>query len=272
MALLAGCGGGGNEKPDGLSDGAHLAARLPTDSALNIAMVDVDAVQSSLGMGPKAAPPTGSTESDQAFLGETGPALGIVQGGHVPTPIADALITQAHSVASVTGDRAVTAISTSTGPAAFEDLLRKSGLVEDDNSTFVPEDGTYAIAIGDGVIAIAESPGDARSVIEQTDGEVPHALDEMDGDGQLVTLARYGANCIDSIATSDSVQRPGEVAFFTSATPDAAKVVSTDSKAEDPHVVGDSARLTIAAANDPSQEPPALKALLDLEVDYDCGG
>jgi hypothetical protein len=273
-ALLAGCGGGGNEKPEGLSEGAHLAARLPTDNALNIAMVDVDGVRRTLGMGPKAAPPTGSTEDDQAFLGETGPALGILQGGHVPTPIADELVVQAHSIASVTGDRAVTAVSTTTDPAPFEDMLRKAGLVQEDDSTptFVPEDGTYAIAIGDGVIAIAETPGDARSVIEQTDGEVPHALDEIDGDGQLVTLARFGANCIDSIATSDSVHRPGEVAFFTSATPDAAKIVSTDPEAGEPQVVGDSARITLAAADDPSQEPPALKALLEMKVDYDCGG
>lgn len=272
-AVLTGCGGGGNERPDGLSDGAHLASRLPTDDALNIAMVDVDAVRHSLGMGPRAAPPTGSKDDDQTFIGETAPALGIVQGGDVPTPITDALLARAHSVASVTGDRAATAISTSEGPAGFEDLLRASGLKEEDDATFVAEDSSYAITVGDGVIAVAETPGDARSIIEQTDGEVPRALDEIDGDGQLVTLARFGASCVESIGTSDSVRRTGEVSFFTSASPDASRVITTDEDpAASPRVVGDSARITVAAADDPSEEPPALTALETRRVEYDCDG
>ena len=270
--ILLGCGGAGDEKPAGLSNGAHLAARLPTDDALNIAVVDVNAVRRGLGMGARAAPPTGSRGHDQAFIGETGPALGILQGGVVPAPIVDNLLTQARSVASVTGDRAATAISTRDDPARLESLLRSSGLKEEDESVFVPEDGTYAIAIGARVIAIAESPGDARSILEETDGEVPQALKQIDGDGDLVTVARFGARCIDSIGTSDTVRKAGEVSFFTSTTPDPSRVVSSDEPAAAPHVVGDSARVEVPAAKHPSGEPPALKALESVAVDYDCDG
>ncbi len=270
--LAAGCGGGEEREPDDLRDAAGLASRLPTDDALNIAIVDVAAVRRSLGMGPRQAPPTGTEETDRAFLSETGPALGMIQGGAVPSLIEDVLVHHADAVASISGDKSVTAISTSLKPAGMRDLLRSNGLEEQDGQTWVAADGSYSIAFGPDVIAVAESPGDARSVVERTDGEIPKALAQIQGDGQLITLARFGANCIESIGTADSLHRPGEVAFFTSVTPDAERIVSRNEPPTPPRVVGDSARVRVHSADRPAQEPPALQALEAGHVDYDCDG
>ena len=253
----------------GLTEGAELAARLPSDDALNIAIVDVDAVRESIGMEPGSTPPTGSAEDDLAFLGETGPALGYLQAGEIPTAIQDAALEQARAIATVTGDRAATAIATSTDIVEFENLLRSAGLQEED-AAFVPDDDGYAVAIGGGVIAIADDAGSAASIIEKTGGELPEPLDQIDGDGELVTLARFGASCVDSIATSDSVGEEGEVAFFTNATPDPARIETSEPPPETPRIVGDSARVKIAAAANPSQGPPAVQALTNLAVSYDC--
>jgi hypothetical protein len=269
--LIAGCGSG-EEEPDDLHGGAGLASRLPTDDALNIAIVDLAAVRRSLGMPPHAAPPTGEQDVDQTFLSETGPALGMLQGGMIPNLIEDALVRDADTVASVSGDKAVTAISTTAGPGSMSDLMRSNGLEEQDDDVWVAADGSYAIAFGPGVVGLAESPGDARSVVERTDGKIPKALAEIQRDGQLVTLARFGASCVESIGTSDSIHRPGEVSFFTSATPDASRIVTKDEPASEPRVVGDSARVTLHAADRPGGEPPALKALEAERVDYDCDG
>lgn len=265
---LASCGGG-DEPAANLSEGGELAARLPADDALNIAIVDVSAVRESLGMKAGSAPPTASDADDLAFLGETGPALGILEAGRVPAPVVDGIIERASAIASVTGDRAATAISTSEDVAAFEELLRSSGLQEED-AAFVPPDGTYAIATGEGVIAVAEDAGGATAIVEETSGQLPEPLDQVDGDGQLVTLARFGAGCLDSVATSDSVGEDGEVAFFTDATPDSARIETTEGEPLQPRVVGDSARVHVAAAEDPSDEPPALQALTNLTINYDC--
>lgn len=268
---VSGCGGG-EEEPDDLRDGAGLASRLPIDDALNIAIVDLAAVRRSVGMAPHEAPPTGDQDADEAFLAEAGPALGMVQGGAIPNLIEDALVRRADAVASVTGDKAVTAISTPLRPGEIRGLLRSNALEEGDDQTWVAEDGTFAIAFGPGVVAVAETPGDARSVIERTDGKIPRTLGQIQGDGQLVTLARFGASCVDSIGTSDSLNRPGEVSFFTNATPDAARVISRDEPPARPRVVGDSARVSVHAADVPGREPPALRALEAGRVDYDCDG
>lgn len=188
----------------------------------------------------------------------------------MPSLIEDALVQGADAVASVSGDETVTAVSTDLRPSGMRDLLRSNGLEEQDDRTWVDEEGRYAIAFGPGVVAVAETPGAARSVIERTDGEIPRALAQIQGDGQLVTLARFGANCVESIGTSDSLHRPGEVSFFTSATPDADRIVSRDDPPSPPRVVGDSARVTVHSAERPTQEPPALKALEAGRIDYDC--
>jgi hypothetical protein len=269
--LVSGCGGG-EEEPDDLRDGAGLASRLPTDDALNIAIVDLASVRHSLGMPPHAAPPTGEQAVDKTFLAVTGPALGMLQGGAMPNLIEDALVRDADAVASVTGDDAVTAISASITPGHMRDLLRSNGLEDQGDKVWAPEDGDYAIAFGPGVVAIAETPGDARSVVERTDGKIPKALGEIQGDGQLVTLARFGASCVETIGTSDSVNRPGEVSFFTSATPDADRVVTHEETPTPPRTTIDSARVSVHAANRPGDEPPALRALEAGRVDYDCDG
>jgi hypothetical protein len=271
LLALAGCGGGGDDPPERLDEIGHLAARLPTGDALNIAVVDVAAVRRAIGMEPGAAPPTGSKEDDQEFLAETNPAMGIIQSVGFPTVIGDDLTARARLVASVTGDRDATAIATTRPVGTIVPLLREQGLEEEDDSTWVAPDGTYAVALGDHLVGVAESAGDARSIIERTDGEVPDSFEQIDGDGQLVTLARFGASCVDSIGTSDSLHRPGEVSFFTSATPDATRVTTRDEPASEPRVEGDSARVGVQAADDPADEPPALHALEARRVDYDCG-
>jgi hypothetical protein len=271
LLVLPGCGGGGDDPPEQLDEIGHLAARLPTGDALNIAAVDVAAVRRAIGMGPDVAPPTGSREDDQEFLAETNPAMGIVQSVGFPTIIGDELTARARLVASITGDHDATAIATTQPVGTIVPLLRDQGLEEGDDSTWVAPDGTYAVALGDHLVGVAESAGDARSIIERTDGEVPDAFEQIDGDGQLVTLARFGASCVDSIGTSDSLRRPGEVSFFTNASPDATRIITKDEPASAPRVDGDSARVGVQAAADPSEEPPALNALEDHRVDYDCG-
>lgn len=252
-----------------LSESAELAARLPSDGALNIAIADVDAIRASIGMKPGTAPPTRSDEDDLTFLAETAPALGILGTGDVPPPIVDAVLERASSIASVTGDRAATAIS-APGDRTFEGLLRATGLREDD-AAFVAEDDAYAVAIGDGVIAIAEDGGAAKSIVDESDGDLPDPLNQIDGDGELITLARFGASCLDWVATSDSVGANGEIAFFTNASPDPDRIETTRLPPREPRIVGDSARIEVPAARDPSEEPPALMALIDHLVDYDCG-
>lgn len=264
---FASCGGEETDTRD-LSEGAALAARLPSDGALNIAIADVDAIRSSIGMKPGTAPPTQSDEDDLTFLAETAPALGILGTGDVPPPVVDAALERASSIASVTGDRAATAISAQSDET-FEGLLRATGLREND-AAFVAENDAYAVAIGDGVIAIAEDGGAARSIIEETGDDLPDPLMQIEGDGELVTLARFGASCLDWVATSDSVGATGEVAFFTNASPDPERIETTGLPPGKPRIVGDSARVEVPAARGPSEEPPALLALIDHLVDYDC--
>ena len=266
---IGGCGGGGSESPDQLSAGGELAAHLPADGALNIAVVDVDAIRRSLGLKPGSAPPTGSESNDVAFYNETNPAL-LAMRSEMPPAITTALLAKAHAIASVSGDQAATAISTGAGASESEGLLRSAGMTEE-GSAFVSADGGFAIAVSGGLIGIAADAGDARSIVEDPTGDVPSSLAQVDGDGELVTLARFGARCLESIATSDSVDEPGQVVFFTTATPDPARVRSTLQRPTQPRVVGDSVRVAIPAAVDARVGPPALRALSDHRVDYDCG-
>lgn len=267
---VVGCGGGGSGD-EAVSESLALAARLPSDGALNVGIVDVDAVRESLGFDPGTTPPTASPDDDLRFFKETGPALGILQGGNVPSPVVKAALAEAQVVASVTGDTAATAISSSSDPASFEDVMTSSGMQEEDGA-FVPDDGSFAMAVGDGLIGIAETPGDASAIIDDTSTEVPEPLDQIDGDGELITLARFGASCLDSVTTSDSLGKEGEVAFFTIAEPDPTRIETTETLPEEPTVRGESVRVKVAATKNPAQEPPAYGSLSNLSVSYDCEG
>lgn len=248
-----------------------LAARLPSDNALNIAIADVTAIRRTLGMPPGSIPPTRSGDDDVAFLDEVTPALGVVGSGEFPQPIVDAALKRAGWVAGVAGDEGVTAFAVSGETRDFRNMLRDAGLRPDDGE-YVAEGGEFAIALGDGVIAFADDPGDAASVIDDEPGDPPEELEQLDGDGELITLARFGASCIDAVATIDTPGHDGEVAFFTTATPDPGKITTKRIPAPQARVTGDSARVRIPAARRPTEEPPALKALQGSEVDYDCGG
>ncbi|MBA2523933.1 MAG: hypothetical protein H0V25_11490 [Solirubrobacterales bacterium] len=265
--MPTGCGGHG-DPPRHLSEGAELATRLPSDEALNIGIVDLDAIRDQLGLAPGSSPPSGSAD-DVTFLSEAGPALGFLDSGDVPQPVVESVLEQAHSIASVTGDQAATAVSTSGDPAALEELMRANGLREED-AAFVPEDGAYAIAVANGVVAIAESPGDAASITEKSDGNLPDQLIQIDGQGDVTTLARFGTSCVDSVGTTDALDSAGEVAFFTDAEPDPARIVVTGDPDAVARAVGDSARVRVPAAKEPDGHPAAYQALSRLSVSYDC--
>ena len=269
LTLLSGCGGGG-DVTEKHSEGVELAARLRSDDALNIAIANVTGIRRSLGMNTGAIPPTGSDDDDLVFLDEVGPALGIVRSGSFPRPIVDEALRRARWIAGVAGDQGATAISVSGDAADFGPMLTAAGLQEGDGEYVAPDD-RYAIALGDGLVVFADDPGDAKPVIERDDGQVPAELDQLDGDGQLITLARFGADCIDAVATADTPGKDGEIAFFTTATPDPEKITGpgTD-ELTGGRVVSDSARVRVPAAREPADEPPALTALRSFSVDYDC--
>ncbi len=266
---LAGCGGG--EDPESMTrgEGIELAARLPSDDALNIAIADVAGIRESIGMKPGTIPPSGNDDHDLVFLDEIKPALGIVVSGAFPQPIVDEAMRRATWVAGVAGDKGVTAIAIEGDPADFEALLTEAGLTEDDGE-WVAGDDDYAIAIGEGLIVFADDPGDAKPVIENDDSDPPEELDQLDGDGQLITLSRFGADCVDAIATTDTPGENGEVAFFTTATPDPGKITGDGVNGDRTRTEGDSARVSIPAAEDPIDEPPALRVLQVFGIDYDC--
>lgn len=270
LLLVAGCGSDDQPEPP-RGAGVELAARLPSTDALNVAIADVTGIRSTLGMPAGSIPPTKSGDDDIVFLDEITPALGIVASGEFPQQIVDAALRRAGWVAGVAGDEGVTAFAISGDGADFRRMMRDAGLTEDDGE-YVPEDEGYAIAIGDGLIAFADDPGDAEPVVTDEPGDAPEELEQLDGDGALITLARFGASCVDAVATIDTPGREGEIAFFTTATPDPAKVTAKGFPAEGSRVVGDSVRVTVPAAKGPRGEPPALLALQSARVDYDCRG
>ena len=270
IAALGGCGGGDEDEPAHHSRGIALAARLPSDDALNIAVADVAAIRRALGMRPGSIPPTRSDDDDLVFLDEIGPALGVVQSGEFPRPVVDAAMRRARWIAGVAGDEGVTAFAIDGDSADLESTLTAAGMVED-GGEYVPEDGDFAVALGKGLVVFADDPGDAKPVVEKEDGKAPEELVQLDGDGDLITLARFGAACVDAVGTADTPGKPGEIAFFTTATPDASNITSDAPEAVPTRVTGDSARITIPKAQEPQDEPPALLALQSFKIDYDCG-
>lgn len=268
LLAMAGCGGGGDETTPH-STGIELASRLPSDDALNIAIADVAAIRKSLGMKPGSIPPTDDDDSDLIFLDEIAPSLGILQSGAFPQPIVSEAMRRANWIAGVAGDRGATAFSISGDSADFESLLADAGMEENDGE-YVTEDGGSAIALGEGLIVFADDPGDAKPVVDEENGDVPEELVQLDGDGELITLARFGADCIDAVATTDAPGEDGQIAFFTTATPDPDKITAEGVSTEAGRVEGDSARISIPAAKEPAGEPPALIALQNFSVDYDC--
>ncbi len=271
LIALAGCGGGGERRAATRSEGVALAARLPSDDALNIAIADVAAIRKTLGMPAGAIPPTRSDEDDLIFLNEIAPALGVVASGEFPQPIVDAALKRAGWVAGVAGDEGVTAFKVSGDTSDFKPMMRDAGIKFEDGE-WVAEDNEFAIALGDGLIAFADDPGDAEPVVDDDPGEPPEELEQLDGDGELITLARFGAACIDAVATIDTPRLDGEIAFFTTATPDPGNVTSDGVATSRPRVVGDAIRVPVQAADDPAGEPPALLALQGDKVNYDCDG
>jgi len=271
LIAVTGCGGGDEEERTAHSEGVALAARLPSDDALNIAIADVTAIRRTLGMRAGAIPPTSSDEDDLAFLNEVSPALGVVASGEFPKPVVDAALRRAGWIAGVAGDEGVTAFKISGDAADLKPMLRDAGMKPDDGE-WVAADNEFAIAIGDGLLAFADDPGDARPVVADDPGDPPEELDQLDGDGELITLARFGAACIDAVATIDTPGLAGEVAFFTTATPDPDRVKGDGIATGRARVVGDAVRVPIRAAADPSGEPPALLALQADKLDYDCDG
>lgn len=269
LLALTGCGGGGDEEEASQSQAIELASRLPSDDALNVAIADVTAIRKTLGMPPGSIPPTNSDDHDLSFLEEVSPALGILNSGEFPQPVIDEALQRAGWVAGVAGDRGVTAFTVSGDTAGFEPLLRDAGLTDEDGE-WVDDGGDIAIALGDGLIAFADDPGDAKPVVEDDPGDAPEELEQLDGEGELITLARFGADCVDAIATIDTPGEDGEVAFFTTATPDTSKITGDGIATTRARVEGDSARISIPAAREPIDEPPALTALQELKVDYDC--
>lgn len=269
LAVFTGCGGGDAQEMADHSAGIELAARLPSDDALNVAVADVVAIRQALGMRPGSIPPTHSGEDDLVFLDEIAPALGVVQSGEFPRPVVDAAMRRARWIAGVAGDKGVTAFAIDGDSAELEPTLLAAGMVDDDGE-YVAEDGAFAVALGDGLVVFADDPGDAKPVVEREDGEAPEELIQLDGDGDLITLARFGADCVDAVGTADSPGEPGEIAFFTTATPDTSKITSENPESGSTRITGDSARITIPAAADPQDNPPALQALQSFEVDYDC--
>lgn len=267
--LLAGCGGGDDPAPE-LSEGGRLAARLPSDGALSITIADVEGVRESLGMESGTVPPTGSDEGDLTFLLMVGSGSAIVEQGVLPEPVLDALLTDARAIASVAGDGDATAISTAADLGAFEEILLASGLTAEGEGGFASESGEYAIATGDGLVAVADSVAAARSIVENPGDEIPDELEQLDGDGQLVNLVRFGSDCVEATGTVDSVGEPGEVAFFTAVTPDPAAVDPVEGSDAEPRVVGDSVRTEVPAAKDAIDEPVARNALTLFDVSYDC--
>ena len=264
----AGCGGS-DKDPATRGEGIALAARLPSDDALNIAIADVDGIREAIGLKEGESPPTGDDDADLAFLNEISPALGIVVSGAFPQTVVDRALERADWIAGVAGDEGVTAVSVSGGSADMEADLEAAGLTEDDGE-WVPEDDEYAIALGDGLVVFADDPGDAKPVVEKDDGDPPEELDQLDGDGKLITLARFGAECVDAIATIDTPGENGEIAFFTTATPDPGRISGDDVNQDRTRIEEDSARVSIPAAETPAEEPPALNALSTFSVDYDC--
>lgn len=270
LLLTPGCGGDEQGEPP-RGPGVELAARLPSTDALNVAIADVDGIRAALGMPAGAIPPTKSGDDDIVFLDETAPALGIVTSGEFPQQVVDEALRRAGWVVGVAGDEGVTAITIDGGRAELREAMRDAGLSKDDGE-YVPEDKGYAIALGDGLIAFADDPGDAEPVVADDPGDAPEELEQLDGDGALITLARFGADCVDAVATIDTPGRDGEIAIFTTATPDPDKVTTKGDRAADARAAGDSVRVTVPAAAEPHGEPPALLALQDSAVDYDCGG
>ena len=271
LIALAGCGGGDGGKAATRSPGVALAARLPSDDALNIAIADVTAIRRTLGMPAGAIPPTKSDEDDLVFLNEITPALGVVASGEFPQPIVDAAMERAGWVAGVAGDEGVTAFKVNGDTSDFKAMLREAGMKEDDGE-WVAEDSEFAIALGDGLMAFADDAGDAEPVVADDPGDPPEELGQLDGDGELITLARFGAACIDAVATIDTPGLDGEIAFFTTATPDPGNVTNAGIATARPRVVGDAVRVPVRAADTPAGEPPALLALQSDKIDYDCDG
>ncbi len=271
LIALNGCGGEDEGKAVTRTPGVALAARLPSNDALNIAIADVSAIRRTLGMAAGAIPPTKSDADDVTFLNEITPALGIVASGEFPQPIVDAALKRTGSIAGVAGDEGVTAFKVSGDTSDFKPMLRAAGM-RDEEGEWVAEDGGFAIALGDRLIAFADDPGDAKPVVSADPHDPPEELVQLDGDGELITLARFGAACIDAVATIDTPGLDGEIAFFTTATPDPGKISAVGGGASRPRVVGDSARILIWAADDPAGEPPALLALQHDRIDYDCHG
>lgn len=268
LALLGGCGGGTTDPQ--ASQAAQLAARLPSDG-LTLAVVDVDAVRRALGFDPGTSPPGDSQRSDLSFLAETGPALGILGSGDVPSPVTKALLDGALAIASVAGDHAATAIHTASDGAELGDVMLAAGLRQEEEG-FVNDDPPFAVAIAGDVVAIAESPGDAGAIVESDPSQIPEPLDQLDGEGDLISISRFGSDCLDFIASLDSPGQDGEVAFFPQTQPDPSKVQSAAAGigSGQARIDGDSVRVPVAAADDPAAEPVAYRALNSLSVDYDC--
>lgn len=269
VLTVTGCGGGSDKDPAERGAGIALAARLPSDNALYVTIADVAGIRKTLDMPKGAIPPTDDDETDLAFLREVDPALGILQSGTFPQSVVDEALSRSSFVASVAGDEGVTAFTISGDSSDFEPLLTQAGLTEDGDE-WVADDDEFSIALGEGLVVFADDPGDAGPVVENDDADPPEELDQLDGDGELITFSKAGADCIKAVATTDTPGENGEVAFFTTATPDPSKITGAGVNEDRTRIENDSARVSIPRADEVTQEPPAFTALQNFSLSYDC--
>ncbi len=176
---------------------------------------------------------------------------------------------RARWIAGVAGDEGVTAFAIDGDSADLENTLTTAGMVED-GGEYVPEDGDFAVALGQGLVVFADDPGDAKPVVEKEDGKAPELV-QLDGDGDLITWPASAPPAWTRSAPLTTPGKPGEIAFFDR-DPRCLEHHLRRSRAGPTRVTGDSARITIPKAQEPQDEPPALLALQSFKIgDYDCG-
>ncbi|MBA3302037.1 MAG: hypothetical protein H0T15_09240, partial [Thermoleophilaceae bacterium] len=218
VALLAwvGCGGEAPSPGSG-ADAQALTGKLnPKTPAA--AAVDLTEVREALDLPADADP---RKERELLFL--AGLAIAPLQSPK-ETPVGDAIDFGQVSAAAGGGLFSPTAVNVLASGQDFDEIAEKLGaegfrrdgdVLVTDRPAF--EAGASAVAGGDGLIALATTPGEARAALEREEDETPlaRALELVDGPVRAASVAA-DQSCFESYAASDEVKpQGGEVVIQT---------------------------------------------------------
>lgn len=274
--MLAGCGGGSTD------DG--LLTRLSPDSKF-ITVNDLDAMRESLGLPDDADP--ADAEASIEFARAAVVLSQLSSGGDLETlPALD--LGQANAIAASAQPEFAIVISTEADLDAVASSLEEAGYGDEDG--VLTREG-LAVALGDGLIGIAETAEEAEALIGEPADEPPPPFADADIEGPVVSSTSLldapvtessidaSSECLAYLVTIDDPGEGGEIVFFPVGEPDPELVdVQGDgdyeSRLGEPQVEGDSVRVTIDP--DPDADPAinplaAYDALRRFAVNYDCG-